>query len=127
MKQEGHTSQVLKKIESAKLEFHRWRSDLFRKGRIPERLWGIAIDLTSDIGPTQTRKLLSLDYVALKKKMLELNIIQPPVQFVKMDLEMTRSLDCQLEIQSASHKMIINMKGIEVDTLIQLIQRLESK
>lgn len=127
MRQEGHTSQVLKKIKSAQLEFHRWRSDPLRKRRIHKRLWAIAIDLANDIGTAQTRKLLNLDYVTLKKKMLELNILQPPVQFVKMDLEMAPLLDCQLEIQSASQKMTFDMKGIKVDTLIQLIQRLESK
>jgi hypothetical protein len=128
LKQVSITSEHLKKIKSAKLEFYRWRSDPHRKLRIPDKLWRIAINLANDIGITKTRKILSLDYVTLRKKVLAAKSAHRPVaQFVKLDLQMARSFDCQFEIQSASQKVIFEMKGVEVDTLVQLIRKLENK
>lgn len=128
LKQVPISSEQLKKIESAKLKFHRWRSDPDRKRRIPDELWSIAIDLANVIGLAKTRKILSLDYVTLRTRFLAKKSGHRPVaQFVMLDLQMARSFDCQFEIQSASQNVIFEMKRIEVDTLVQLIRKLENK
>jgi len=111
-------------IESAQIEFQRWRADPHRQRKIPDRLWQIATDLTAAIGLSKTRDILSLDYTTLKMRMLNLHPAETKAQFVKVSMKMSNAFDCHVEVNGRSQKVFLKMMNVNVVTLVELIEQL---
>lgn len=57
-----------KEIQKARDSFKMWRKTRVGKGRIPERLWDLAINLGVEYGVSHTSRELGLSYRDLKKR-----------------------------------------------------------
>jgi hypothetical protein len=62
------TVTVPAKIEAAQLQFKNWRRVRERGQRIPENLWGTAVELAKRHGVGPTARALHLDYNQLKRR-----------------------------------------------------------
>ena len=65
---ERPTATVPPEIEEAQLQFENWRRGRNRGQRIPENLWGTAVELAKQHGVWPTARALKLDYNRLKRR-----------------------------------------------------------
>jgi len=62
-------SQVLPpRLEAGLQQFEHWRSTRTSRSRIPESLWGMAVELGAEFGVHRTARALRLNYDALKAR-----------------------------------------------------------
>jgi hypothetical protein len=95
--------------------------------RIPESLWGLAVELATSCGVHRTSKALGLDYYSLKKR-IELSAsgdrLRSPraTPFVELTVPAKSSgSECVLELEDASGaKMRVHLKGVETPDLAAL-------
>ena len=124
LNQEQKISTSDARIELARVEFQRWRADPKRQRKIPDKLWEIATDLATVIGPSRTREILSLDYKALKMRVSKLHHAETKAQFVKVAFKMSNAFDCHVEVNGRSQKVFLKMMGINAATLVEFIDQL---
>ena len=48
--------------------FEQWRSQQETRGRLPDHLWSLVVELAKEFGLSKTAKALRLEYNSLKKK-----------------------------------------------------------
>jgi len=65
---ERATATVPPEIEEAQLQLEKWRCERKRGQRIPENLWGTAVELAKQHGVWPTARALNLDYNGLKRR-----------------------------------------------------------
>jgi len=62
------TVTVPPEIEEAQLQFENWRCERKRGQRIPENLWGTAVELAKQHGVWPTARALNLDHNRLNRR-----------------------------------------------------------
>jgi len=56
------------RLEAGLQQFEHWRSTRTSRSRIPESLWGTAVELGAEFGVHRTARVLRLNYAALKSR-----------------------------------------------------------
>jgi len=56
------------RLEAGLKQFEHWRSTRSSRSRIPESLWGTAVELGAEFGVHRTARVLRLNYEALKAR-----------------------------------------------------------
>jgi hypothetical protein len=101
-------SQLLPAADSSLAEtaaaLTRWRSTKPLGARIPEALWSRAVELASTHGVAKVARVLRLDYVRLKRRLMAEAgaAVPPPPGFVEMTLGLAPAgPDCILALSDA--------------------------
>ena len=69
MKQPPLSPTAQKSLESAGRRLDHWRQGHARGTRIPEDLWGLAVDCARQAGVAKVSQALGLDYYSLKRRL----------------------------------------------------------
>jgi hypothetical protein len=64
----GEHGQLPKDLVQGRNQFRAWRRGRLGGGRIPDRLWALAVRLVNRHGVSRTASALGLDYYSLKKR-----------------------------------------------------------
>ena len=70
--------QVNSRLAAVADRFEEWRKGRTRGQRIPERLWGAAVELVPECGLCRTSQVLRLDYYTLKRRCEETELAEVP-------------------------------------------------
>lgn len=119
------------KLAQGLRQFEQWRCQQETRGRLPDHLWSLAIELAREFGVSKTARTLQLSYNTLKQKtqrserqirpdlianmpFLELrpNTVNAPVECI---------IDCQ---RSSDQRIRIQLKGSNWPDLSSLCQGL---
>lgn len=103
-------------MAEARRSFERWRRDGKRRGRIPEPLWRLAVDLAANHGVHTTARRLRLNATRLKEQMRRLArspASEGEPRFVELPWSgATLTPECILEAEDrAGKKLRIQLKG----------------
>jgi len=95
-----------------------WRSANPARTRLPESIWEAAVEMAQRHGLHCTIKALRMDYTRLKKRLPP--TAQPPRPAPPAFLELLASptpgpVECVVELESASGRMRVAMKGKALD------------
>ena len=123
-------NQLPRRLEKAREQFERWRSERKRGERIPGALWDLAVQLSGKYGPYRIAKTLRLDYAMLKRR-VETSEGHPsePSEgpaFVEVasGLPTSPSSGCVVEIESeAGAKMRFHFEATEAAVLASMAER----
>jgi hypothetical protein len=92
-------------LKHAAARFDQWRCSLSSRGRIPDSLWKLAIDLAREHGLSRTATALKLGYYDLKKRVAERSTVNEPGPrgtaadgFVELD-PAALAVPCQCKIE----------------------------
>lgn len=129
-KKHGEISQDLAR---AAARFEAWRGETRFGARIPQSLWGLAVELAERHGVSRTAGALKLDYYSLKKRLAAKNTkaeaSQPPAaapavrpSFVELAAApFVTASECLIEFENAAGaKMRVFCKGRELPDLAAL-------
>ena len=114
---ERPTVTVPVEIEEAQLQFENWRCERKRGQRIPENLWGTAVELAKQHGVWPTARALHLDHNRLKRRVR--NGEEEDVKsdaFVELIGQGAMLCTCIVEMEDArGARMRIELKGAAAD------------
>lgn len=82
-------------LAQAAARFNQWRCSASCKGRIPDSLWNLAVDLACEHGLSRTATTLKLGYYELKKRVAERGALAQPSPHATV-------ADCFVELDSAA-------------------------
>lgn len=116
------------RMGTVKRRFDKWRMDEAR-GRIPEKLWAMAVAAAKEHGITKTAHTLSLEYTALKKRMEGQGSCiskKEALKFVQLPMSPTSDCpECVVEVEDAQgSKLRIQLKGGATTELLALSRAL---
>ena len=112
---ERPTVTVPAEIEEAQLQFENWRCERKRGQRIPENLWGTAVELAKQHGVWPTARALNLDYSRLKRRVRNGDDEVKSGAFVEL-ISQGAILACIVEMEDArGARMRIELKGVAAD------------
>jgi hypothetical protein len=104
-------------LAQARSRFHAWRGQRRTGGRIPRRLWALAVRLVSRHGVSRTAMTLGLDYYSLKKRAEEA-ADQPKSSgpaFVELPSPVVVGKQCLVELDNrAGATMRVQLVGYDV-------------
>lgn len=104
-------------LKAAVAHFEKWRATRSGRGRIPDTLWSLAVDVAQHHGIYRVAKTLRLDYQGLKRRVAAAKPLSPQEEsfppFVELDLSRSFSpMECVLELEDRDGpKMTIRFKG----------------
>jgi hypothetical protein len=116
-------------LEQAKQRFQQWRRNKSHREPIPEELWDLAVELTSRCGISQVARELSLNFSALKKRMIgkaenTRDTMDKPGSFVELNMladgvNLPLSSVCVMELTrvDGANLKIYSAMGVQVDIL----------
>ena len=127
------TRTVSVRMGTVKRRFDQWRMEEAR-GRIPEKLWAMAVAAAKEHGITKTAHTLSLEYTALKKRMgargsrVSSAKNKEALKFVQLPMSATSDgPECVVEVEDAQgSKLRIQLKGGATTDLLALSRALWS-
>lgn len=103
--------QVNSRLAAVADRFEEWRKGRTRGQRIPERLWGAAVELVPECGLCRTSQVLRLDYYTLKRRCEETELAAES-QSRWVELPTSSAQECLIELEDlAGAKMRIHLKG----------------
>ena len=112
---ERPTDTVPAEIEEAQLQFENWRRERKRGQRIPENLWGTAVELAKQHGVWPTARALNLDYSRLKRRVRN-GDDEKSGEFVELISQGAMLCTCIVEMEDArGARMRIELKGAAAD------------
>jgi len=112
---ERPTVTVPAEIEEAQLQFENWRCERKRGQRIPENLWGTAVELAKQHGVWPTARALHLDHNRLKRRVGNGDDEAQRGAFVEL-IPQGAILACIVEMEDArGARMRIELKGVAAD------------
>src|SRR5712691_3711029 len=112
---ERPTVTVPAEIEEAQLQFENWRCERKRGQRIPENLWGTAVELAKQHGVWPTARALHLDHNRLKRRVGNGDDEAQRGAFVEL-ISQGAILACIVEMEDArGARMRIELKGVAAD------------
>lgn len=95
-----------------------WRSANPPRTRLPEPIWEAAVEMAQRHGLHCTTKALRMDYMRLKKRLLA-GTPPPrptPPEFLELLASPTTGpVECVVELESASDRMRVSIKGAALD------------
>ena len=113
---ERPTVTVPAEIEEAQLQFENWRCERKRGQRIPENLWGTAVELAKQHGVWPTARALHLDYNRLKRRVRNGDDEVKSGAFVELISQGAVLCACIVEMEDArGARMRIELKGAAAD------------
>jgi len=113
---ERPTVTVPAEIEEAQLQFENWRCGRKRGQRIPENLWGTAVELAKQHGVWPTARALHLDYNRLKRRVGNGDDEAQRGAFVELIPQGTMICTCIVEMEDGrGARMRIELKGAAAD------------
>ena len=114
---ERPTVTVPAEIEEGQLQFENWRRERKRGQRIPENLWGTAVELAKQHGVWPTARALNLDYNRLKRRVGNGDEEVNSGAFVELIPQGAAILcTCTVEMEDArGARMRIELKGAAAD------------
>jgi|SRR5450631_3898062 len=95
-----------------------WRNANPPRTRLPEPFWEAAVEIAQRHGLHRTSKTLRMDYMQLKKRLLPAAQPLRPVPPAFLELLATPAIgpvECVVELESASGRMRVAMKGTALD------------
>ncbi len=103
-------------LKAAWTRFEKWRTTRSGRGRIPDALWDLAVQVAQPHGIYRVAKALRLDYQGLKRRAAARLSCAPeesPSPFVELDLSRSfLPMECVLELEEGDgSKMTIRLKG----------------
>ena len=118
-------------LETARVQFERWRGSHPPRSRIPERLWAVAVRGAGRFGVHRTSRLLRLDYAVLKKRCAEgggAPCDSAPPGFVELvPGGVSPRAECVMEVEDPSGtRMRIEIKGMVPPDLAALAKSLRA-
>lgn len=112
---ERPTVTVPPEIEEAQLQFENWRCERKRGERIPENLWGAAVELAKHHGVWPTARALHLDHNRLKRRVGNGDDVTSGA-FVELIPQGAMLCTCIVEMEDArGARMRIELKGAAAD------------
>jgi hypothetical protein len=112
-------------LARARNQFQAWRCRRRVGGRIPERLWALAVRLVSRHGVSRTATALSLDYYGLKKR-AEQGASQPQSNgpaFVELPSPLGVGKHGQFELDNAAgasmRMQLVGYETADVEALVR--------
>ena len=110
------TVTVPAEIEEAQLQFENWRCERKRGQRIPENLWGTAVELAKQHGVWPTARALNLDHNGLKRRVGNGDEEVKSGAFVELIPQGAILCTCIVEMEDArGARMRIELKGAAAD------------
>ena len=95
-----------------------WRRANPPRTRLPEPMWEAAVEMAQRHGLHCVTKALRMDYTRLKKR-LPPAAVQPlrpvPPAFLELVAPTTGPVECVVELECASGKMRVSIKGAALD------------
>jgi len=99
----GEAVETKDSLQATRDAFEQWRCTRRKRDRIPEHLWGAAINLGTSYSTFRIAKELRLDYKELKRRMLDRSAENTPSEFVELKVEpLFSSNACLIEMRSPS-------------------------
>lgn len=101
-------------LAQAATRFDRWRRSTSSRGRIPDFLWNLAVDMAREHGLSRTATTLKLGYYDLKERVMERSAFAPAVDgFVELDpAALAPSCRCTIEFEKpCGSRMRIELTG----------------
>jgi hypothetical protein len=103
-----------------KQRLEEWRSTQTSRSRLPETFWAEAVEMAQRYGLHPTAKALRMDYMRLKKRLSPEKCRQSvprsaPPAFVELLSPAAGLGECVVELEPASGKMRVAMKGMTLD------------
>ena len=123
-------SEVPPKLLQGRQRFEQWRSQQDTRGRLPDHLWSLAVDLAKEFGLSKTAKTLRLEYNRLKRKSQKLDTGNgsepvPTRTFLELRPNSALPVECTIDCQRAPGQMIrIQLKGPQWPDVIGICQGL---
>ena len=117
------------RLEDVRQRFERWRRTRKVRSRIPETLWGSAVEMAGTYGLHRTAKALSVNYYTLKKRVERETAAasntpegDPAVTFFELTSPMAPgACECTMELEdSGGAKMRVHLQGIATPDLAAL-------
>ena len=103
-------------IEEAQLQFENWRRERKRGQRIPQNLWGTAVELAKQHGVWPTARALHLDHNRLKRRVGNGEGDVNSTAFVELISQGAILCACTVEMEDArGARMRIELKGAAAD------------
>ena len=113
---ERPTVTVSTEIEEAQLQFENWRRERRRGQRIPENLWGSAVELAKQHGVWPTARAMHLDHNRLKRRVRNGEGDEPGGAFVELISQGAIVCTCTVEMEDTrGARMRIELKGAAAD------------
>jgi hypothetical protein len=108
--------QLAKDLARGRSRFQAWRGRRQAGGRIPQRLWALAVRLVNKHGVSRTAAALGLDYYSLKKR-AEAAASEPPSNspaFVELPSPVMVGKQCLFELDNgAGATMRVQLVGYD--------------
>jgi hypothetical protein len=107
-------------LSQAAARFNQWRCSASTKGRIPDFLWNLAVEVAQEYGLSRTATTLKLGYYDLKKRLAERTALAAPSPhstvadgFVELDpAALAMSCHCTIEFEKpCGSRLRIELKG----------------
>ena len=113
-------------LAQAQQQFEQWRGEQPKRGRLPEKLWSLAVDLARQFGISRTAKTLRLDHNKLKSKCQGSQTLAPePMPFLALPPQRS-PVECTIDVQRSTDVQTIHMtlSGSDWPDLSGLLQGL---
>ena len=110
--------------------FEQWRSQKDTRGRLPDHLWSLAVDLAQEFGLSKTAKTLRLEYNRLKMKSQHADTTSGSAPasaptFLELRHHSACPVECTIDCQRAPGQMIrIQLKGPQWPDITGICQQL---
>jgi len=112
------TSMLPDKLAEGLRQFEQWRSKRKGRGRLPDHLWAVAVELAREFGVSRTAKTLRLAHNTLKQKSQRSEErdrpeTMPTLPFLELRPDRVDSqVECTIECQRSSGQTFrIHLKG----------------
>ena len=125
------TSVLPDKLAQGLRQFEQWRRQREGRGRVPDDLWSLAVELAREFGVSRTARTLRLAHNTLKKKSQHSEERDcpdpiPTLPFLELrpdrvDAQVECTIDCQ---RSSGQTLRIHLKGPDWPDLSSLCQGL---
>ena len=125
------TSMLPDKLAQGLRQFEQWRRQKEGRGRLPDHLWSLAVELAREFGVSRTAKTLRLAHNTLKQKSLlgkERTPSNPigSIPFLELRPDNGRDqVECAIECErSSGQKIRVHLKGPDWPDLSSLCKGL---
>ena len=125
------TSMLPDKLAQGLRQFEQWRRQKEGRGRLPDHLWSLAVELAREFGVSRTAKTLRLAHNTLKQKSLLRKERTPSNRIPAIPFLELRpgnggdQIECAIECErSSGQKIRIHLKGPDWPDLSSLCQGL---
>ena len=117
------------RLVALRRRFEHWRGTHQARSRIPELLWGSAVNMAGTYGLNRTAKTLGLDYYSLKRRVSRIGIAvadsakeDATATFLELaPLSSAGACECTLDLEDATgSKMRVHVKGTTTPDLAAL-------